>query len=245
MRSILILIYVAFIACNNQKIIIVATPVMADSVLSVIKPVLVIDAGHGAVDPGAVNDSLHLYEKDIARKIVDAVMRSIDTNKIRIIETRPGDSNIHRHERIKLANLYNPNMLLSVHVNYDKDTSYNGFELGISDSLVVKMNETDTISIDNPNKMKAIDIAKTLTTRIASQFPKMRNRYIKIRKDRIWMICAGKYPSVLLEFGFIKNRSDLAYLTDKKAIKKLAEAIKISVYHELLPENKPMIKGIN
>jgi N-acetylmuramoyl-L-alanine amidase len=208
-----------------------------------VKPLLVLDAGHGAIDPGAINDSLNLYEKNVTRKIVDAVLAIIDTNKISVVQTRPADSNIHRHDRINLANTYNPDLLLTVHINYDKDTSYNGFEMAISDSLVTKMDEKDTVSILNPNKIKAEKIATTFSNKVAGLFPKMRQRKIKIRDDRIWMICAGNYPSVLLEFGFISNKNDLGYITDKKSIKKLAAGIVESIYKELLPIRKIITKS--
>lgn len=205
------------------------------------RPILVLDAGHGAIDPGAVNDSLNLYEKDITRNIADAILEKIDTNKIQVIETRPGDTNIHRHERIKKANLYQPDLLLTIHVNGDPDTTYNGFEMSYADSLVVHMDHKDTISILNPNREKAAKYVKTFIPKIAKKFPLMRNRYYHARKDRIWMICAGRYPSLLLEFGFINNRKDLAYLTSKKAISKLADSITESVYEVLLANKKTQL----
>ena len=212
---------VLFCSCkikNSPKPVIIAK---IDTVFAKTKPLIILDAGHGALDPGAVNDSLHLYEKNITRKIVDAVLAIIDTNKITVIQTRPADSNIHRHNRINLANLFKPDMLLTVHINQHNDTTYNGFEVDVADSLITKMNERDTISIINPNKFKASKMANALSYKVASLFPKMHNRNIAIRKDRIWMICAGNYPSVLLEFGFISSKKDLVYLTDKKSGKKI------------------------
>jgi N-acetylmuramoyl-L-alanine amidase len=205
------------------------------------RPVLILDAGHGAIDPGAVNDSLNLYEKDITRSITDAIMEKIDTNKIQVIETRPGDTNIHRHERIKKANLYQPDLLLTIHINNDPNNTYNGFEMSYSDSLVVHMDHKDTISILNPNREKAAEYIKTFVPKIAKKFPVMRNRYYHGRKDRIWMICAGRYPSLLLEFGFINNSKDLAYLTNKKAISKLADSITESLYEVLLADKKTQL----
>jgi N-acetylmuramoyl-L-alanine amidase len=238
MSRYIVLIFVFFLGCKAKE---PAKPIGTIKLRTIkfrAKPVLILDAGHGAIDPGAINDSLNLYEKNVTRKIVDAVLAIIDTNKISVVQTRPADSNIHRHDRINLANTYHPDLLLTVHINYDKDTSYNGFEMAISDSLVTKMDEKDTISILNPNKVKAEKIATTFSNKVAGLFPKMRQRKMKIRDDRIWMICAGNYPSVLLEFGFISNKNDLEYITDKKSIKKLAAGIVESIYKELLPITK-------
>jgi N-acetylmuramoyl-L-alanine amidase len=235
MRGCIILLILFIIGCNSKEQAKKIGNINLHSIKFNSKPLLVLDAGHGAVDPGAVNDSLNLFEKNVTRKIVDAVLALIDTNKICVVQTRPADTNIHRHDRINLANLYNPDMLLTVHINQHPDTTFSGFEMGIADSLVTYMDDKDTISIANPNRLRAKKIATTLSNKVAGLFPKMKNRNIQYRKDRIWMISAGRFPSILLEFGFINNRNDLAYLTDKKSLKKLAGGIVESIYKELLP----------
>ena len=78
---------------------------------------IVIDAGHGGPDPGAINIKLNILEKNITRKVVDAVMSMIDTTKYTVLETRPNDSNIHRHSRIDLANKFKTDLLISFHCN--------------------------------------------------------------------------------------------------------------------------------
>ncbi len=126
-------------------------------------------------------------------------------------------------------------MLISVHINQHDDTTYNGFEIDVADSLITKMDEKDTVYVNNPNKIKARQMANVLCKNVANSFPKMHNRNVAIRKDKIWIIGAGDYPSLLLEFGFISSKKDLFYLTDRKAIKKLARGIVATIYKELLP----------
>jgi N-acetylmuramoyl-L-alanine amidase len=237
MRRYLVLVLFLLYSCKEKDNGFLVGSIEVHSIQFKTKPVLILDAGHGALDPGAINDSLNLYEKNVTRKIVDAVLNIIDTNRISVIQTRPKDLDIHRHDRISLANTYNPDMLLTVHINYDKDTATNGFELAISDSLVTKMDEKDTISISNPNKIKAEKLATKFSEKVAGLFPEMKHRKLKVRNDRIWMICAGRYPS-LLEFGFISSKKDLVYLTDKKAIDKLANGLVETIYKELVPNKK-------
>jgi N-acetylmuramoyl-L-alanine amidase len=230
----LVLVFL-IIACKQkpQKPIAVKPP-PPDSTLVHKLPILILDAGHGAIDPGAVNDSLKLYEKNLTRAIVDATIKHIDTTKITVIQTRPNDTNIHRHQRIIYANQFSPNLLLTVHINNSADTTYNGFEMSYADSLVTYMDDYDTISIANPNRDTAAVIANVFEKQVAKQFPAMRWRPIKKRKDRIWMICAGRYPSIMLEFGFLNNRKDLKYLTDKKEIEKLGAALHKAIEQALL-----------
>jgi N-acetylmuramoyl-L-alanine amidase len=241
MNRYLVFVFILIASCKPKKVIIGKAVIMAkvDTVVVKDKPIVILDAGHGGPDPGAINDSLTLYEKNVTRQIVDAVLSIVDTNKVTVIQTRPKDNDVHRHDRIALANSYKPDLLFTAHINFDKDTLVNGFEMELSDSLVVKMDEKDTISMLNPNKEKALKIATVFNEKIAALFPEMKNRNVVIRKDRIWMVCAGKYPSVLMEFGFISSNKDLMYLTDKKAIKKLAGGIVNCFYKLLLPKVDP------
>jgi N-acetylmuramoyl-L-alanine amidase len=198
------------------------------------KPVLVIDAGHGGRDPGGVNDSLKLYEKNVTRNIVDALLKDIDTNKVTVIQTRIGDENPHRHKRIEYANTFEPDLLLTIHTNSEStDTTYNGFEISYNDSLIDKINGLDTVKFFNPYKDKLHSYCSIIQKKVSKVFPKMRIRGIKPRKDDIWMIYAVTYPSILFEFGYITNKKDALIMRDKKEIKRLSEALKNSVYEIL------------
>lgn len=225
--------FIFLLACNAPKVEPVVAVVKQDTIIAKpknLKPVLILDAGHGGPDPGAVNDSLNLYEKNVTRKLVDAILKKIDTNKISVIQTRKKDENIDRHQRIRNANLYNPDLLLSIHNNFDDDTTINGFEINISDSTIMHTTEKDTLRKQNPNKDSCIKYASIIEKNIRTSFPKMKPRNIYVRKDNIWMICSPMYPSVLVEFGFISNNKDLQYLTNKKEIEKFANSIVKSIY---------------
>ncbi len=195
------------------------------------KPIIVIDAGHGGRDPGAVNDSLKLYEKNITLKIVKELAKIIDTNKVRLILTRKHDTTYNRHDRITYANLYKPDLLLTIHVNEQRDTTASGFEINYNDTLLKAVQPNgDSIKVPNPYKPSLKLHTDVISKYIALSFPKMRKRNVVARKDDIWLLYAGHYPSILVEFGFISNRADLAYLTDDKSLKKLANAICKSIY---------------
>lgn len=187
---------------------------------------IILDAGHGGPDVGAINYKYNIYEKNIARKMVDAVLAIADTSKYSILQTRPLDSNIHRHTRIQLANKFKPDLLLSFHCNSFKDASWNGIEIHISDS---SLNYPDTTSKINPHKQINLNIADKLMNNICYSFPNMQRRKIVSRKDRIWIIYAGNYPSVLIEWGYISNKKDIETMKDPEAHKILAEAVWQSV----------------
>lgn len=183
---------------------------------------IVIDAGHGGPDPGAINKKTGDYEKNICSNIVTELVKMGDTNRYSILQTRPGDSNIHRHDRILMANKFKPNLLLSIHINSFIESYLNGFEIGFSDS---SLNIVDSLSKPNPNYNTNKLLSNSLSNNIGYAFPQMKNRGIRVRKDRIWMIYAGEYPSILIEWGYISNLKDLAIIKDPNAHQLLAQSI--------------------
>jgi N-acetylmuramoyl-L-alanine amidase len=187
---------------------------------------IVIDAGHGGPDVGAINFKQHIYEKNITRKMVDAFVAMVDTSKYTLLQTRPLDSNIHRHHRIVMANKFKPDLLLSFHCNSFTNTSWNGIEVHISDS---SLNYPDTTSKINPHKQVNWGIADTLMKNIAAAFPDMKRGKIISRKDRIWIIYAGNFPSVLVEWGYISNPNDIEIMKDPVAQEVFARAVWQSV----------------
>lgn len=236
-RLALLLIVTFFIACTSKKkeANAIIDPAKKKSPKELrTKPLIVLDAGHGGRDPGGVNDSLKLYEKNVTRNIVDALLLEIDTNKVSVLQARIGDENPHRHERIKMANLLEPDLLLSIHINSDfRDSTYSGFEISYNDSLFKEFNGTDTINYLNPYKKELHKYSYIIQNKVHKAIPKMRIRGVKPRKDDIWMIYAANHPSILFEFGYITNKKDALIMREKKEIKKLAEALKKSIYEIL------------
>ncbi len=200
-------------------------------------PVLILDAGHGGEDPGAINDSLQIQEKNVTRAIVDAMVKYIDPKKVKVIQTRPGKENVHRHDRIKFANANRPNLLVTVHINAAKDTTVNGYEVGYSDSLFVAYEGKDTVKKYNPYIDSLKKYSNLLLGKIGKNFPEMKRRGVVARKDDIWMIYGVNYPSLLVEFGFISNRQDVLVMKDQEKIKKIAKVLAQGI-HEILEKKR-------
>jgi N-acetylmuramoyl-L-alanine amidase len=202
-------------------------------------PVIMIDAGHGGFDPGAINDSSKLEEKWVTRKIVDALIKVIDTNRIKVYETRKGDEGTHRHDRVAYANSIRPDLMLTVHINSSRDTSIRGFELSYSDSTFVEVlpENGDTIKMLNPNKSRLAKYVTAFEANIKQTFPQMIRRSTAVRKDDIWMIYAPKFPSILLEFGFISNNREANFLADPLTHQALAQSLRNTIYGVFF--NKP------
>src|SRR3546814_13813827 len=81
------------------------------------KRVVVIDAGHGGVDPGAIGVS-GSYEKDITLSAARAVKRTLEaTGRYRVYLTRDRDVYIPLRERFQRAEQAGPSLFISLHAN--------------------------------------------------------------------------------------------------------------------------------
>lgn len=154
--------------------------------------------------------------------MVDVVVAMVDTSKYTVLQTRPLDSNIHRHNRIELAKKFRTDLLLSFHCNAHTNKSWNGTEIHISDSTV---NVYDSSSKSNPYLTQNIKIAAALSKNISTAFPLLKNNGTVHRKDRIWIIYACTFPSAIIEWGYISNAKDIKIMQDSIAQKKLATTV--------------------
>jgi nicotinamide riboside kinase len=99
---------------------------------------VVLDAGHGGEDPGAVKNGIK--EKDIVLDVVLKIGKILESNKnIEIIYTRKTDVFIGLKERANIANKAKANLFVSVHCNGVKSTAARGTE-----TFVMGMSRTDT-----------------------------------------------------------------------------------------------------
>lgn len=88
--------------------------------------VVVIDAGHGGKDPGAIGPS-GVYEKTVVLNISKKVKQLIDREPgMRAVMTRSNDQFIGLRERIEKANDYNADLFVSVHANANRNRSVSG-----------------------------------------------------------------------------------------------------------------------
>lgn len=158
--------------------------------------------------------------------MADVVAAMADTAKYTILQTRLVDTNLHRHNRVLLSQNFRANLFLSFHCNAHTNKTWNGTEIHISDST---LNNKDSTSKINPNAALNTSIASLLSKNIAAAFPNLKSNGVVHRKDRIWVIYASTYPSVIVEWGYISNKNDIGILKNPSAQQLLAKAVWQSV----------------
>jgi len=173
------------------------------------KPV-VIDAGHGGVDPGANNDDL--LEKDINLDVALKIGKLLEQEGIKTMLTRDDDTFMKPSEKIGFANENDACLFVSIHCNYFDDSSVNG--------TTTYYYPSDYKEAGNlPGKEFASMIQEELIKLIGT-----KDRGIAPGRKTI-VLKNSKMPSALVELAFITNPSDAALLASEDFRQKAAEGI--------------------
>lgn len=216
--------------------------------------VLVIDAGHGGKDAGAVGQLTK--EKDINLNVALALGRLVEKNcpDVKVIYTRKTDVFVTLQGRAEIANRNKANLFISVHTNSSPvgKTAPMGAEtytLGMhraADNLEVAKRENSVITQENnykqtyhnfdPRKSESYIIFEFLQDRNMQQSVDLaraiqRNYTSSGRKNKgvhqagFLVLRATSMPSVLTELGFISNAEEEKFLHSQEGVATLARAI--------------------
>ncbi len=216
--------------------------------------VLVIDAGHGGKDAGAVGQLTK--EKDINLNVALALGRLVEKNcpDVKVIYTRKTDVFVTLQGRAEIANRNKANLFISVHTNSSPvgKTAPMGAEtytLGMhraADNLEVAKRENSVITQESnykqtyhnfdPRKSESYIIFEFLQDRNMQQSVDLaraiqRNYTSSGRKNKgvhqagFLVLRATSMPSVLTELGFISNAEEEKFLHSQEGVATLARAI--------------------
>ncbi|HZK19657.1 MAG TPA: N-acetylmuramoyl-L-alanine amidase, partial [Treponemataceae bacterium] len=209
---------------------------------------ILIDAGHGGKDPGAVSNHIingkkvTIHEKDLAltvAKKLHAMLLSIYPDK-KIILTRESDIFLSLSERTEQANTVEiadneAILFVSIHANSAFNKTAKGFEVWYLSPgyrrQVVSLPKADKELEPILNSMmeeefttESILIAKYINDGLEKQIGSMMpSRGIK---EEEWFVCKhANMPSVLVEMGFISNAEEAALLIDDGYLRKISLGI--------------------
>jgi N-acetylmuramoyl-L-alanine amidase len=216
-----------------------------------VRPVVVIDAGHGGIDPGTRAPSGEL-EKDLTLEFATALRSKLEAaGKYRVMMTRTDDTFIELSERVQIARQQRAQLLISIHC--DALARGDGEAQGatiytLSDQasdaeaqrLADAENRADTIGgvdlAEEPNEIAdiLIDLAQRETKAFTANFARnvvkdmaatahMHKHPLKSAGFRV--LKAPDVPSVLIELGYVSNARDLKQLVSETWRSRTADAI--------------------
>ena len=215
--------------------------------------VIVIDAGHGGKDHGAIGS--FSSEKDITLAIALKTGDYIEKNigNVTVIYTRENDTFIGLRERANIANKNKANLFISIHTNGVESKNIQGtetFVMGLSkdqQNLEVAMQENEVILLENDNSTKYEGFdpkssesyimftlmqnvfqeqSKGLASKIQTQFKNRVGRADRgVKQAGFLVLFMTTMPSILIETGFITNPVEEKFLNSKQGQDYLSSAI--------------------
>ena len=195
-------------------------------IMPITSKTVIVDAGHGGIDPGAMTDDQSIKEKDVNLKIAKKVKDLIEASGAVVILTRNDDTSLYTEEvgktvrqkynenlrnRKKIIQESSADMFVSIHLNKFPQSKYYGAQ-----TFYPYGKEDD----------------KKLATYIQSELKRVvdttNNREIKPRND-IYLIKDNQIPSTLIECGFLSNDKEAKLLNDEEYQNQIAWAIYVGV----------------
>jgi len=214
---------------------------------------LVIDAGHGGKDPGAIGSKA--YEKNITLAVALKLGNYVTENfpDIKVVYTRNKDVFVPLDERARIANNNKADLFISIHANWVSNPAIKGtetFVLGLhrsQDNLEVAKKENSVIVLEDdytakyegfdPNSTESyiifelmqnahLDQSIQFASLVEGQFTSKAGRYSRgVKQAGFLVIRETAMPSVLVEVGYLTNRDEEAYLLTADGQAETASAI--------------------
>jgi len=216
-----------------------------------IRPLVVLDPGHGGNDPGAISPS-GVYEKDVTLAVARETKRKLEeTGRYRAMLTRDGDHFLELRERVAKARDAGADLFISIHADtIEQRPSISGLSVYTlsetasdreAEVLAAKENRADAVTglnLATENKEVAsilISLAQRDTTnqsnRLAGALLGRLERETNLlpvkphRQAGFAVLTAPDVPSVLIELGYLSNPRDLSHLTTAAYRQRLARGV--------------------
>lgn len=216
---------------------------------------VVIDAGHGGKDPGAISRNGKYKEKNITLSVALELGELIKSNfpDIKVIYTRSTDKYVELSERAAIANRNKADLFISIHVNSAKSTQARGTETFVMGTHKSEANfevcklENSVIVIEedyekkyegfNPGSPESYIIFSLLqnvhqeqsikyAAQVQGQFARGPISVNRgVKQGGLLVLWKTTMPAVLTELGFISNPKDCAVLVTKKGQEQFARGL--------------------
>ena len=194
---------------------IITRPDVNDTAINILKPVsnseklVIIDAGHGGAEPGAVYGKL--MEKDFNLDIAKRLNELLKAKNIKTYMIREDDSYVGLYERAFIANSLGAKLFLSIHNNAIGDPYFDG-----------------TMTLYNVKSCEgkgfnSYDFAQNIQNSLLKTLGS-KNRNLRERPDLV-VLKATKMPSALAEIAFLTNAGDRNKLQTQEYRQKAAQAL--------------------
>ncbi|MFH1691307.1 MAG: N-acetylmuramoyl-L-alanine amidase [Candidatus Omnitrophota bacterium] len=229
------------VAASDQTQPMFHAPVFLRQINSVI-----LDAGHGGKDPGAIGKR-GLREKDVVLDVTNRLYKILEAFGLKVYRTRSEDVFIPLPERSLIANKKQVDLFISIHANANKSRWIEGFEvyyltedvdddaraLAAGENAPLKMSQDLDKSdsylkaivwdlVYTENRKESIELARYICESVSNDLKLNMNG---VRGAPFAVLKGAQMPAVLVEIGYISNKEGEKKLKSSAYRQKMAESI--------------------
>lgn len=169
-----------------------SAPVISDAAIFTV----VIDAGHGGKDPGNVIEGEKVNESSLILALTQALMQLKPQANLRLIHTRQANAFVDLKGRVELARSVDADLLVSIHMNAAENPNVGGMEVFYSE--------------ENPEAERS----KTYCDAFA-QNVQLGSPFRGVKTANFFVLKNAPCPAVMLEVGFVTNKTDLDFINSE------------------------------
>ena len=205
---------------------------------------IMIDAGHGGKDPGAMGGGFieRQFTLDMAKRVGDLLKKKGFT----VLYTRTNNAFISLQDRPDIANRKKADLFISIHINANPSPDVSGLETYYLDMAQTQSAATvaareNGVSVKNISDLQFIltDLMLSSKTEESHELARCVHKGIlgKVRQAKFspsdngvrsapfYVLMGARMPSILVEFGYITNKKDAQNLKSEAFLQKQAEGL--------------------
>ncbi|OJT20002.1 N-acetylmuramoyl-L-alanine amidase [Archangium sp. Cb G35] len=210
---------------------------------------VVIDAGHGGHDTGAIGRK-GTREKDVTLAIAQKLARELRDRGLEVMLTRDGDRYLKLEERARMANEMKGDLFISIHCNaaptsklrgietYTLNTSADRYsirlaarenassEKGISDLQFILADLATKANTEESTRL-ATRVQKNLVSHLSSRYKGVKD--LGTKEALFYVLLGTRMPAILVETAFLSNAEEESRLASDKYQEDVAQAIALGV----------------
>ena len=208
---------------------------------------VVIDPGHGGVDPGAI--SSFILEKNLTLKVSLALKNLLEKHKVQVYLTRDDDTFYSLQERYSLTQAINPDIFLSIHADSYHREDIKGASVFIWNDqsqpdrwhkhLLSLNDDRQYLGIQYANPEKELypllselvqKVSYHNADKLAQRVLNSLSLYDSLHSDQVqkgpfFVIKPSNYPSILVEIGFLSHQTSAKKLSESYQQNKVANCL--------------------
>jgi N-acetylmuramoyl-L-alanine amidase len=209
---------------------------------------VVIDPGHGGRDPGAIGIG-GVREKEITLRLARMLGSELSERGFEVVYTREDDRTLTLEERTAIAESVRGDLFVSIHANAAPRRSVHGVETYYLDvnherhslNLAARENGITRSQVNDLQRTLAKlhmeemmpysqKLARLVQEQIVSGLPRRRRpQDLGVKKGPFYVLFLSNMPAILIEAGFVSNRTEAKRLRDRGYVALLAEQIAVGL----------------